>query len=130
MIVDSSALIAMILDEPRRDEIVESLENARWAAAAAPTLVETEMVLAARVGDAARITLHRVLDVAGITTIPFDDAHRALAVDAFVRFGRGRHPAALNFGDCITYAVAKRLNAPLLCVGDDFRQTDLALVLP
>jgi ribonuclease VapC len=57
--------------------------------------------------------------------VPFDDSHWALALDAYVRFGKGRHPSGLNFGDCLTYATAKLAGQPLLCIGDDFARTDL-----
>lgn len=64
-----------------------------------------------------------------IASIPFGERHWAIAADAFSRFGKGRHPARLNYGDCMTYATARLAGAPLLCVGDDFARTDLALAL-
>ncbi|HEX7838922.1 MAG TPA: type II toxin-antitoxin system VapC family toxin [Kofleriaceae bacterium] len=63
----------------------------------------------------------------GIEVVPFTDAHDGIAVEAWLRFGKGRHPAALNFGDCLTYAVAKVTTRPLFCTGDDFTKTDLEL---
>ncbi len=68
------------------------------------------------------------MEEAGVTVIPFTNAHNTAALDAYLRYGKGRHPAALNFGDCMTYATARLAGAPLLCVGEDFAQTDLALV--
>ena len=64
----------------------------------------------------------------GIAIVPFTDLHWQRTIDAFARFGKGRHPAALNFGDCMSYATAALARQPLLCVGDDFRKTDLELV--
>jgi ribonuclease VapC len=64
-----------------------------------------------------------------VTTVPFDDSHRRLATAAFVRYGKGRHSAALNYGDCMTYATARLSGAPLLFVGEDFAKTDLAAAL-
>jgi ribonuclease VapC len=63
-----------------------------------------------------------------VQTVPFDEAHASVALDAYSRFGQGRHPAALNFGDCCTYAIASLAGEPLLCIGDDFARTDLLLV--
>jgi len=82
-------------------------------------------VLAARLGHDSRDLVIRLLDEFGIEEIPFGDRHWREAVDAFLRFGGGRHKARLNFGDCLTYAVARLANEPLLFVGDDFPQTDL-----
>lgn len=73
-------------------------------------------------------TLLRFFQEMGIVVVPFTDLHWQRAIDAFARFGKGRHPAALNFGDCMTYATAALARQPLLCVGDDFRKTDLELV--
>jgi ribonuclease VapC len=74
------------------------------------------------------LILDAFLVESGIRTIPFGDAHWIVSLDAFARFGKGRHPAALNLGDCLTYAVAKLSGEPLLCTGDDFARTDLSLV--
>lgn len=85
------------------------------------------MVLERFAPFAGRTLLGRLLDELGAETLPFRTDHWPVALDAFLRFGKGRHPAALNFGDCMTYAVAHLADELLLCVGDDFRQTDLAL---
>ncbi len=71
--------------------------------------------------------LARFLDEAQITVVPFTDRHFGLAVNAWIKYGKGRHPAALNFGDCLAYATARQSGLPLLCLGDDFPQTDLDL---
>ncbi|HKR49906.1 MAG TPA: type II toxin-antitoxin system VapC family toxin [Pseudonocardiaceae bacterium] len=77
-----------------------------------------------------RSLLARLLDEADVETIPYTAAHWPVAVDAFARYGKGRHPAALNFGDCLTYATCRLAGRPLLCTGEDFPQTDLAVLTP
>jgi ribonuclease VapC len=83
--------------------------------------------LSARLNQDARGLLSRFLEEAHVTVIPFGDAHYGTAVGAWLKYGKGRRPAALNFGDCLAYAVAKVAGMPLLCLGDDFPQTDLLL---
>ena len=125
MIVDSSAVIAILLQEPGADEILEKV-GARHCRIGAPTLVEIGIVLANRLrGDVAK-TVAGFIDAFEIEVIPFSDVHLPIAIAALERFGKGRHPAALNFGHCMTYAVAKVADEELLFKGDDFGQTDLA----
>lgn len=128
MIVDSSALLALVFREPGHGEIRQALTAAEVVAAGAPTLTETGIVLEARLGADAHGLLERILDEFGIQEVSFGAVHWREALDGFRRFGKGRHPAGLSFGDCMTYAVARLTGEPLLCVGDDFPQTDLALV--
>lgn len=127
MILDSSAVIAIALREPEFEELLTRLSAARNVGIGAPTLTETAIVLSARVSGDARGLLARFLQEGNISTVPFGDAHFGVAVDAWLRYGKGRHPAALNFGDCMAYAVAKVADEPLLCRGDDFQKTDLTL---
>ncbi len=127
MIVDSSAIVAVLLQEPGHGELIQQLAAVTDVGVGAPTLGETGIVLAARLGPTGKTLLARFVGEVGLTVLPFTDAHWPVAVDAFLRFGKGRHRAALNFGDCLTYAVCRVLDRPLLCVGDDFRQTDLTL---
>jgi ribonuclease VapC len=94
----------------------------------APTLVETAIVLSSRLRQDARGLLARLLHTAGIETIPFSIPHYEVAVSAWLKFGKGRHPAALNLGDCFSYAVARLAKQPLLCIGNDFILTDLPVV--
>lgn len=129
MIIDTSALVAIFLKEPGHERLVEAVADASAAAVAAPTLVEAGIVLSVRMRLDARPLLARFLHDFGIMVIPFGEDHWPEALDAFDRFGKGRHPAALNLGDCFSYAVASLAEQPLLCVGDDFHKTDLA-VLP
>jgi ribonuclease VapC len=127
MIVDSSALIAILFDEPRAEELVDRLASANPIGIGAPTLVETTLVASSRLRRDARGTVARLLQEFEIEVIPFTSSHFGVAVDAWHRFGRGRHAANLNFGDCLSYAVARVAARPLLCIGNDFPRTDLAL---
>ena len=128
MIVDSSAVIAVVFREPGFELLVEKLAVGDPPGMGAPTLAETAIVLSARLRRDARGLLARFVQEAGISIVPFGEAHCSTAVDAWLRFGRGRHPAALNLGDCLAYATAKLSARPLLCVGEDFARTDLELV--
>jgi ribonuclease VapC len=85
-------------------------------------------VLTARFGPRGKTALARFLQENSVQTVTFDEAHVSVALDACSRFGEGRHPAALNFGHCCTYAIASLAGEPLLCIGDDFARTDLLLV--
>ena len=127
MILDSSAVVAIILQEPGYETVFEKLANASQTGIGAPTLVECSIVLAARLEKDVRGLLARFLEEANVTVIPFTSAHYGLAMGAWLKFGKGRHPAALNYGDCLAYAVAQLASLPLLCVGEDFPQTDLKL---
>lgn len=125
MIVDSSAVIALVLREPGWEELAGKLAAAATAAIGAPTLAETGLVLTAKLGRKAPALLSRFLQEAGLTVIPFAEDHWRTAVEAYARFGKRRHAAGLNFGDCLAYAVARLSGQPLLFVGDDFSKTDL-----
>jgi ribonuclease VapC len=125
VIVDSSAILAIAFREPGYEALLERVRDAEAAAAGAPTLAETGIVLHARLGSAAHGMLERMLDELGIQEIPFGEVHWREAVDAYRRFGKGQHAAGLNFGDCLTYAAARLSGEPLLYVGEAFRRTDL-----
>jgi ribonuclease VapC len=127
VIVDTSALVAVTFREPEHQELIGKLAGAPSAGIGTPTLAETGLVLASRLGQDSRDLVIRLLSEFGIEEIPFGDQHWREAVDAYLRFGRGRHKARLNFGDCLTYAVARLANEPLLSVGNDFPETDLEL---
>ncbi|MFH2008449.1 MAG: type II toxin-antitoxin system VapC family toxin [bacterium] len=127
MIIDSSAIVAIVLQEPGHESILDKLAGSASVGIGAPTLVETAIVLSARLGTDARGMLARLLSEAGISVVPFGEAHYATAVDTWLRFGKGRHRASLNFGDCLSYATARLAGQPLLCVGEDFSQTDIEL---
>jgi ribonuclease VapC len=127
MILDTSALVAVFPKEPGTDELVAKLGAAETVAIGAPSLLEAGIVLTARVGDGAQALLTQFLTEFGIVTLPFGDEHWRASVDVYRRFGKGRHKAGLNFGDCMSYATAKLAGQPLLCTGSDFRNTDAAL---
>lgn len=129
MIVDASALLSLIFREEEAPAIRDALLESPSAAIGTPTLTEVGIVLEARLGPGAQGMLERVLDEFAIQEIPFGEIHWREAVAAFRRFGKGRHPARLNFGDCMTYAVTRLTGEPLLFVGDDFAQTDLSSVM-
>jgi ribonuclease VapC len=125
MIVDASTLLAIVFQEPGYEDLLQKMEEAPAVAAGTPTLAETGIVLHARLGENANGLLERLLGELNIVEIPFGEIHWREAVDAYRRFGKGRHAAALNFGDCMVYAVAQLAGEPLLFVGDDFARTDL-----
>jgi ribonuclease VapC len=129
MIVDTTALLALIFRETTADRIEEALAAAEVVAMGAPTFAETGVVLASKLGEDARALLAVLAGEIDLTIVPFTAAHAREARDAFLRYGRGRHQAALNFGDCLSYAVAKLADQPLLFVGEDFRRTDLVAAL-
>ncbi len=127
MILDSSAILAILFREPGFDTFVEKLASASTAGIGAPTLAETGIVLSARLGSDSKRALSLFLVETELTIISFGEAHWRSATDAYLRYGKGQHRAGLNFGDCLTYAVAKLARQPLLCAGADFARTDLPL---
>jgi ribonuclease VapC len=127
LILDSSALVAIALDEPERPRLIAKIGAAGLVGVAAPTLVEAGIVLSARLGrDATDVLIELVAAMDGVV-IDFGPLHWREALSAWWRFGRSRHPAGLNFGDCLAYATARVAGEPLLARGDDFRQTDIQL---
>ena len=127
MIVDTSAVVAILMREPGFETVLSRLTSDPNPAIGTPTLAEAAIVLSARLSRDSRSLLSRFLAEASIALVPFGESHLSAAVEAWLRFGKGRHPAALNFGDCLSYAVARLADTPLLCVGDDFARTDIAI---
>ena len=127
MILDSSAVVTIFLKEPGHETVRRKMVEAQVIGIGAATLVETAIVLSARLNRDMRGSLARFTEENQVITIPFTEGHYGIAVTAWLKYGKGRHPAALNFGDCIAYAVARAADMPLLYVGDDFPQTDLVL---
>jgi ribonuclease VapC len=125
VIVETSALVAVVLQEPGYRRLLEAMAAAPARGVGTPSLAEAGLVLSSRLGRDAEPLLTRLLEQLDVVPVAFGEQHRAEAVRAFRRFGRGRHPARLNFGDCLSYAVARLADEPLLFVGDDFAQTDL-----
>ncbi len=126
MVVDSAALVTVHLQEFGSEELFAKIAGAEVALIGAPTLLETALVLSSRLGRDSRALLASSLRELGVQVTPFTEDHYHAAINAFLRYGKGRHPAALNFGDCMSYAVAAVSGLPLLYTGKDFAQTDIA----
>lgn len=127
MILDSSAIIAVMREEAGHERLETAMASAGVLAVGAPTLFETAQVMVGRYDVPGRSLLARFVEEREVVTIPFGEDHWRAAADAFIRYGKGRHPAKLNYGDCMTYAIAKVADEPLLFVGDDFAETDVAV---
>jgi ribonuclease VapC len=128
-VLETSAVIAIYKREADSERFADAISRADSVMLPASCLVESVMALA-RFPTAAR-DIERLLDRRQIGIAPIDHSVSKEAIGAFLRYGRGRgHPAQLNFGDCLSYAVAKHLNAPLLYKGDDFIHTDIESALP
>lgn len=130
IVVDSSAIIAILLKEPERALFVSVLDDSADACCSAVSFVETFMVAMSRVPDFTFDRYIALMDGFGIRRIPVDEQQAVMSAQAFLRFGKGRHPAKLNLGDCFSYALAKSLNAPLLYKGEDFGLTDIVAAVP
>lgn len=126
MIIDTSAIVAIVFREDGYEALLDRLAAAPAVAAGAPTIAETAIVLSARLKRDSRGLMERLLQEFRIEEIPFSAEHWRAAHDAWLRFGKGRHRARLNFGDCLSYATASLAGQPLLFVGDDFTRTDIA----
>lgn len=129
MIVDTSALICVFFNEPETAVFAQAMERASVLRMGAPTYFESCIVVASRHGLAALQKLELLVRISNIEIIPFTRSAAYSASDAFIRYGKGRHPAGLNFGDCMSYALAKTEVMPLLFKGDDFRLTDIEAAL-
>ena len=126
MVLDSSAIVAIQLEEAGHFRLIDAIKGAELVVVGAPTVLETSMVLTTRLGQDARPRVFAFLRSIGAEVVAFNEQHLEAATTAFLRFGRGRHPAALNFGDCMSYAVASVAGMPLLFTGEDFSRTDIA----
>ncbi len=125
MIVDTSALIAILEQEPEAERIARTLASMSERMLSAANLVEVGIVMQARRGDDGGRDLDLLIAKLKVEIVPFTAKQADVARKAFRRYGRGRHSARLNFGDCCAYALAKDESAPLLLKGDDFGQTDV-----
>lgn len=125
MVIDTSALLAILLGEPERDQFIRVIANHPDPIISAATLVEARMVAQARLGAEGEVKLRELLEAGGVRTIAFDETQADIAHEAWNRYGRGNGPARLNFGDCLSYALAKQAERPLLFKGDDFTKTDI-----
>jgi ribonuclease VapC len=126
IVIDSSALIAIVNREAEREHFIQLIEAADRRLISAATLLETKMVILGRYGSDAIVDLMLLIEEIAPEIMAFDAAQAEAAFAAFVRFGKGRHAkAALNYCDCIAYALAKTMDAPLLFKGADFPETDI-----
>jgi ribonuclease VapC len=123
--VDTSAVLAVLLREPRCEGVLERLCSANQPAVAAPTRTEILLVALVKLGEVGQDRAREFLERQAILTVGWDQELADASAQAFQRFGKGRHASGLNFEDCFSYALAKRLQVPLLFVGSDFSHTDL-----
>ncbi len=128
MFIDASALTAILTSEQDARELLARMQNSSERLTSPLAIWETTIAVARRLGlevKDAQLAVEDFLKLARIDVRAVPPEARDLAIDAYARFGKGRHPAALNFGDCFAYACARAANAPLLYKGDDFPQTDI-----
>jgi ribonuclease VapC len=125
MVIDTSALLAILQDEPERRAFNEAIEAAASRAISVASWVEVSMVIETRTGAEGLRDLDLFVDRARIEIVPVNVEQGKAARRAFSRFGKGRHPAGLNYGDCFAYALASHLGEPLLFKGEDFGKTDV-----
>ncbi|MFQ5790289.1 MAG: type II toxin-antitoxin system VapC family toxin [Acidobacteriota bacterium] len=124
MVIDTSALVAILLDEPGAEQIEDAISEDPVRLVSAASVLETSIIVEARFGEPGGRELDLLIHRAAIDIAPVTADQIEVARQAFRSFGRGRHPAALNFGDCFSYALSKTSGEPLLFKGDDFAQTD------
>ena len=129
MVLDTSALLALLLDEPEAEDFRIAVEEDTTRLVSAATLLETALVIEARKGEPGGRELDTLVQKADVVTVPVEAEHVAEARRAYRRFGRGRHAAGLNFGDVFAYALARVAGEPLLFKGDDFTKTDIGRVI-
>jgi len=127
VIIDSSALVAMMLSEPERQRLELAIANAGSCLISASSYLESSMILISRTGSDAVRDLDLVLLRFSVAVVPFSETQARIARDAFARYGKGHHPAKLNFGDCMAYALARETGEELLFKGTEFAQTDIAV---
>jgi len=130
MVIDTSALIAILLDEPDAGKIRAAIEAGFPRLLSAASLVEASLVIESRKGEAGGRELDLLLYRGAIEIVPVDRDQAELARVAWRRYGRGRHAARLNYGDCFAYALAKSRRSPLLFAGTDFAATDVEPAIP
>jgi ribonuclease VapC len=128
MVVETSAVLAILLEEPEAAEFAQLIEDDPMPLISAASVFEAGIVLLSRYGPDARGDLQEFLAQGGLQVEPVTAEQADLALEAYQRFGKGRHPAGLNFGDCFAYALCKATGQPLLFKGQDFSLTDLATV--
>jgi ribonuclease VapC len=125
MVIDTSAVVALLRNEPEREALSRAIFRDERRLISAVSKLETSMVVLGRLGAGAMLRLDRLLAEIAATVVPFDDRQADIAREAFARYGKGRHRAGLNFGDCVSYALAIGEAEPLLFKGTDFAATDV-----
>jgi ribonuclease VapC len=128
MVIDTSAILAILLGEAEGRAFTRFIENDAVRLLSAASRIEASLVIESRKGNAGRIDLDRFIDVGAIEIVAVSAEQAEAACDAFRRYGKGRHPANLNFGDVFVYSLAKTTGEPLLFKGSDFIKTDLSFV--
>ena len=129
MVIDSSALLAVLFGELDAGDFIEALAFPGRKFLSSVNKLEAMIVVEARKGEAGTAALARLLATVEVETIPFDASQAEIAMAAWRRFGKGRHPAGLNLGDCAAYALVSTLNDSLLYKGSDFSKTDVVMAL-
>lgn len=125
MVIDTSAIVAIAFNEPEAETYEQKAVDAPWRLISAATLLELAIVIEARLGEQGAAELDLWLHKAGVEVVAVDAEQITVARRAWRIYGKGRHPAGLNYGDCFSYALAKTRNEPLLFKGDDFSRTDI-----
>jgi ribonuclease VapC len=128
VVIDTSVLVEIVLRQPGREKALSILSGTGQIYLSTVSLYEASIVLLGRFGPRGVTLLRQLVDALQTIVVPFDEEQSRLALDAYSRFGKGRHPAALNFGDCPVYALAQTKNAPVLFKGNDFKNTDLPIL--
>ncbi len=126
MVIDPSAILAILLDEPEAEKMAQAIADGSPRLLSAAGLLEASIAIEGRRGEDGGRDLDLFIHRAGIEIVPVDAEQAQMARVAWRRYGKGRHPAGLNFGDCFSYALAKVTGSRLLFKGEDFRRTDLA----
>ncbi len=125
MVLDTSAIISILQNEPDSNQLIAEIEKADSLKVSAATVVEAGIVMYSRYGDAGEVEVDQFLFRLGIVVVPVTQEQAEIARTAYRIFGKGNHTAGLNYGDCFSYALSKLLKEPLLFVGEDFSKTDL-----
>jgi ribonuclease VapC len=125
MVIDTSALLAILQNEPERRKFNEAIEAAETRSMSTASFLEISMIVESRYGADGVRDLDLLIAKAKVSLVPVDEDQAHLARQGFQKFGKGRHPAGLNYGDCFSYALARSLEQPLLFKGSDFSQTDV-----
>jgi ribonuclease VapC len=130
VILDTSAVLAIVLGEPGAEVFVNAIASATPCRISAASFLEASIIAESRIGDQGIRQVDSFFRSSGISVEPVTEEQALLARQGYSDYGKGRHPASLNFGDCFAYALAKSTGEPLLFKGDDFRQTDVQPALP